>query len=42
MPATAAIDDGFPTKRSRYHFYEILGAIFVVGSGLMAYWFIFD
>ena len=42
MPAIAAIDDGFPTKRSRYHFYEILGTIFVVGSGLMTYWWIFD
>jgi hypothetical protein len=42
MPATAAIDDGFPTKASRYHFYEILGSIFVIGSGLMTYWYIFD
>ena len=42
MSAIVAIDDGFPTKRFRYHFYEILGTIFVVGSGLMTYWFIFD
>ena len=43
MPATASVtDDGFPTKATRYHFYEILGAIFAVGSGLMTYWYIFD